>query len=820
MTDSAVQQTAAITSELEDSIRRHLRQTLCRNPDQISPDDLFTAVALSCRSRFAEGMIDTETRFDQAGAKRLYYLSMEFLMGRSLGNNLINLGIYREMDDALSRMGHRLSDVLESEFDPGLGNGGLGRLAACFLDSLASRDLPGYGYGIRYDFGLFRQEFRDGFQYERPDHWLSDASPWLIERPSESVIVPLYGHIEHAEDQQGNYNPMWLGWDILIGVPYDLPVVGYGGETVTTLRLFSARAPDEFNMAIFNQGDYVRAVMEQIQSETVSKVLYPSDEIPVGKELRLIQEYFLVACTVRDIVRRYEAKYNGFEGFSSQVAIQLNDTHPALTVAELMRLLVDEQQMEWETAWRITQETCGYTNHTLLPEALEVWPVSLLERVLPRHMQLIFEINQRFLGEVKARWPGEDARLARMSLIAEGGEKQVRMANLAIVGSHAVNGVAAVHSELVKHQLVPDFYEMWPEKFSNKTNGVTQRRWMLLANPGLSALITEALGEGWVRDLSLLQGLTELAEDSAFNDAFRQVKTDNKSRLAGLIRNTTHIQVDPGTLFDVQAKRIHEYKRQLLMIMQVIHSYLRAVEDGHPPRAPRTCIFAGKAAPGYFMAKRIIKLINSVAETINADQRLQGMLRVVFIPDYKVSVAERIFPGADLSEQISTAGTEASGTGNMKFAMNGALTIGTLDGANIEISEAVGADNIFIFGLSVEQVKALRERGYDPRELYQASDSVRRVVDAIASNRFCPRDPGLFSPIIDSLLGADHYLLLTDFDDYLSAQARVAELYQSPRDWVRKAILNVANMGRFSSDRTIDEYAGEIWGLRSLRRRA
>jgi glycogen phosphorylase len=801
---------------LKEAILRHVTYSLGASVKQLTAAEAFRAVALAVRDRLVEGRLATHDRFRAAGAKRLCYLSLEFLIGRSLANNLTNLGLRQTCREVVAELGLDLAEIEEHEPDAGLGNGGLGRLAACFLDSLATLGLPGYGYGINYDYGLFRQEIRGGEQVEKPDSWRTYASPWEIERPALAVQVPLYGRIEHGTDRHGNYNPMWLDWRVVMGIPHDLLVPGFGGHTVNYLRLYSARASREVDMAIFNMGDYLHAVQQKVLSETISKVLYPSEAPAQGRELRLVQEYFLVACALRDIFRRYRAEHAGFDGFPDKVAIQLNDTHPSLAVAELMRLLVDEHDVPWERAWQITTAACAYTNHTLLPEALEKWPVELLERVLPRHLQIIFEINRRFLEGVSARWPGDVGRLRRMSLIQEEGGKQVRMAHLAIVGSHSVNGVAAVHSELVKTALVPDFAELWPERFNNKTNGVTPRRWLLLCNPGLARLLTEALGEGWVTDLGRLRELDPRADDAAFRERFLNVKRDNKRRLARVIRETVGEAVDCESLFDVQVKRIHEYKRQLLNALHIADEYLRLVDEGQVPVQPRTYVFAGKAAPGYQAAKQVIRLINDLAAVINRDPRARDHMRVAFVPDYRVSLAEVIIPAADLSEQISTAGTEASGTGNMKFAMNGALTIGTLDGANIEIREQVGEENIFIFGLTVEQVRDLKSAGaYHPWEIYRTSPTVRRVLDAFRDGRFCPDARGRHDWVYRKLLaGGEQYLHVADLESYLQAHAAAGRLYRERPAWAAKAIRNVTRVGGFSSDRTIREYAEDIWKIR------
>jgi glycogen phosphorylase len=805
-------------SALQESIQFHARYSLGQSWENLSKHHLFTAVVLAVRDRIVDRMLATEARNRAVDAKCLYYLSMEFLMGQSLSNNLYNLGILEECQQALTTMQLNLEEVLDSEPDAALGNGGLGRLAACFLDSLATLGMPGYGYGINYEYGLFTQEIDDGYQREKPDNWLAHGTPWQIERPDAACIVPVYGWVEHGVDRQQHYNPMWMGWQIILGVPYDMPIVGYGGQTVNVLRLYSARSSHDFDMQIFNDGDYFKAVEQKIASETISKVLYPSDSAATGRELRLIQEYFLVSCAVRDIVRRYLQAHPTFDLFPTKVAIQLNDTHPALTVAELMRLLIDEQALPWELAWDITQATLGYTNHTLMPEALEKWSVELLERVLPRHLQIIYEINRRFLEQVSQAWPADEKKLRSLSLIEEGPPRQVRMAHLAIVGSHSVNGVSALHTELIKTSLVPDFYALWPQRFNNKTNGVTPRRWLLKANPPLSELLTHTLGKGWITDLGQLRGLEQYAANPGFQQQFLRLKRENKQRLARVIRATTHLIVDPDSLFDVHVKRIHEYKRQLLNILHIIHEYLSLIEDGRMPPVPKTYIFAGKAAPGYWAAKQIIKLINNVGQVINHDPRLKGQMRVVFIPNYRVSLAESIIPAADVSEQISTAGTEASGTSNMKFAMNGALTIGTLDGANIEIQAAVGQENIFIFGLTAESIENLRRSGtYHPKELYDRDPVLHRVLDSLRSDLFCRQEPGLWQWLYEALVhGGDPYFHLADFQAYLATHSCLQAEFCRPGLWAHKAILNVARVGMFSSDRTIMEYAEQIWHIEPI----
>jgi starch phosphorylase len=817
-TEKAVKLTENL-SKIQESVLYRLKYSLGKELGQASEYDIFRSVAYSVRDQIIDRMIKTEQRFKEKDPKRIYYLSIEFLIGRLLGNNLYNLGLYDVFQQSLLEMGIVLSDVRELEDDAALGNGGLGRLAACMLDSMATMGIPGFGYGINYKFGLFRQEIQNGYQKEKPDQWPGEESPWLIERPDEACIVPLYGRVVPRTGESKRYRPRWRDWKALIGVPHDMPVVGYGGETVNFLRLFSARSSDEFDMQIFNAGDYIKAVEQKVVSETVSKVLYPSDSVEAGRELRLIQEYFLVSCAMRDIVRTFRVSNSSMELFPKKVAIQLNDTHPALTVAELMRILLDENGLPWERAWEITTATLGYTNHTLLPEALEKWPVSLLEHVLPRHLQIIYEINYRFLESVKAKWSNNWNRLRRMSIIEEGDPKTVRMANLAIIGSHSVNGVSKLHTELLKTQVVPEFFELWSERFNNKTNGVTQRRWLLKSNPSLANLLIKTIGSGWITDLDKIADIEGYVEDEDFRREFIFVKQKNKEKLARIIMDTTRVAVDPNSLFDVQAKRIHEYKRQLLNVMHIIHEYYSLVEDGKEPAVRKTYIFSGKAAPGYWAAKQIIKLINNVANVINKSSRVRDWIKVVFIPDYRVSLAEKIIPAADLSEQISCAGTEASGTGNMKFAMNGALTIGTLDGANIEIMGEVGEENIYIFGLSPEEVAEIREEGtYDPMDFYNQHLDIKRVMDALSSDLFCSNEPGLFKWIHESILnGGDPYFHLPDLLPYIETHDQATEDFKDPELWHRRAVLNVARVGRFSSDRTVREYAEGIWNVKPVR---
>lgn len=796
-------------------IRFHLRYSIGVRKEAATPYALFKAFALAVRQELLDLHHATEERYRESQTKRIYYLSLEFLIGRSLENNLIALDLYEIFAEAAREWGVELSEIANTEPDAALGNGGLGRLAACFLDSMATLGVPGFGYGINYEYGLFRQQIRRGYQVEMPDHWRMEDSPWQVEILKEALYIPVYGRVEDGVDRDGNYNPMWMDWRVLIGVPYDMPVVGYGAKTVNHLRLYTARASDEFDIQIFNQGDYIRAVEQKIESEKVSKVLYPSDAIATGRELRLLQEYFLVACSLRDIMDRFRRDFDDIRLLSEKVAIQLNDTHPALVIAELMRMLVDERGLEWDMAWQLTKATCGYTNHTLLPEALEKWPVALLEKVLPRHVQIIYEINTRFLKEVERRWPHNGGIAQRMSIIEEWPEKRVRMAHLAIVGSHSVNGVAALHSDLIKSKLVPDFYQLYPARFNNKTNGVTQRRWMKVANPGLTRLISDRIGEGWVTDLQELRQLEAFADDSGFLEEFARVKQANKLRVAQHVKRDTGIVVDPSSMFGVLAKRIHEYKRQLLNVLYVIHQYFRILEEGYTPRSARTFLLAGKAAPGYYMAKLIIRLVHGVAEVVNHDPKCKDLIRVAFLPDYKVSIAEALIPGANLSEQISTAGKEASGTGNMKFAMNGALTMGTLDGANIEILEEVGAENLYIFGLTAEQISEMRMKGsYNPRIYLETHPEIRRIVDALSGNLFCAGEQNIYQPIVDTLThGGDPYFHFADFNAYVAAQEAAEADFQDVASWNRRALLNVARMGKFSSDRTIQQYARDIWKI-------
>jgi len=801
------------------SILQHLTRTLARDTVTATSRDWWLATCYAVRDRVLERFLKTMAAHNQADTRRVYYLSLEYLMGRLLGNNLIASGLYDTAREALAELGHDLAAIEEEEYDMGLGNGGLGRLAACFLDSLATLDLPAIGYGIHYEFGLFKQEIVQGRQVERADNWLRFGNPWQVVRPEYAQEVQVYGQVDQVFNEQGEGRPVWRGGMHFLGVPWDIPICGYGLRTINFLRLWESRAGQDFDFQAFNEGGYIAAVLEKAERETVSKVLYPNDKSESGKELRLVQQYFFVSCSLQDILRRFTKGIPDWEQFPEKVAIQLNDTHPALAVPELMRLLVDEQNLSWERAWDITRRTFAYTNHTLLPEALERWSVPLFEKVLPRHLGIIYEINRRFLEEeVEARWPGDAAKKRDLSLIEEGTPKMVRMAYLSVVGSHAVNGVAAMHTRLLKANLFPDFDVLYPGKFRNKTNGITPRRFLKLANPGLSELITEAIGPGWETDLDRLQELDGSAEDAAFRAEFLDLKRANKVRLVKIIAERTGIIVSPDALFDVQIKRLHEYKRQHLNLLHILALYRRMIRNPDLNWHPRVFIFGAKAAPGYELAKNIIHAINAVALKINTDPRIGDRLKVVFIPNYSVSLAERIIPAADLSEQISTAGKEASGTGNMKFALNGAVTIGTLDGANVEIRDAVGDDNIFIFGLTVEEVTAWQARGYNPWDVMYANEELHHVVDWLTSDYFCDDVPGVFQPLRHSILDhGDPYFVLADFADYARAQADADAAYRDRDRWARMAIRNTARVGMFSSDRTIREYAEDIWKLKPIR---
>jgi glycogen phosphorylase len=800
----------------QESIKKHLLYTMAKDQYSATNLDLYKSISLAVKDLLVKRWIRTQQTYYEVDAKRVYYLSLEFLMGRALGNNLINLGFYEQCAQELREMGYELEQLQELEWDAGLGNGGLGRLAACFLDSMATMQLPAYGYGIRYEYGIFFQHIRDGYQVETPDNWLRYGNVWEIDRPEYLYNVKYYGNVIQSTGPDGKLNSEWTDTQDVMAMAYDIPIPGYANNTVNNLRLWAAKSTREFDFEYFNHGDYIKAVQDKQKTETISKVLYPNDNVVQGKELRLKQEYFFVSATLQDVIRRYKKAHPDFSRFPDKVAIQLNDTHPAIAIPELMRILMDLNGLSWDDSWRITTATFGYTNHTILPEALEKWPVSMIETLLPRHMQIIYEINQRFLNDITKKYPGDSERLRRMSLIEEGSERMVRMAHLAVVGSHSVNGVAELHTSLIKTILFKDFNEFYPDRFNNKTNGITQRRWSRLCNQKLAELITGKIGEGWITDLYQLKKLTEFADDPAFRTEWRAVKANNKENLAAYISSLTGVKVNLDSIFDIQVKRIHEYKRQLLNCLHAIHLYNQIKQNPEGSFVPRTIIFAGKAAPGYFIAKLIIKLINSVADVINRDPELNNLLKVVFLPNYCVSMAEKIMPGADLSEQISTAGMEASGTGNMKFALNGALTIGTLDGANIEIKEEVGDENIFIFGLKADEVLNLKKNGYNPREYYERNADLKKVSDMIANGFFSPWNPQLFKPIIDSLMSTDNFMLFADFEAYVKCQSVVSQNFTNIEDWTRKSILNVANTGKFSSDRAIGEYAKDIWNVKSV----
>ena len=799
------------------SFLEHLEYTLGKDKYSATKYDGFNALAYAVRDHLVERWLDTQQAYYNSDDKRVYYISMEFLMGRALGNSLINLGVLNDFREAITSLGYDFEAILAEEQDAGLGNGGLGRLAACFLDSMATMSIPAYGYGIRYEYGIFRQNIVDGAQVEIPDNWLRYRNPWELDRQEHLHTVKFYGRVITTINASGQLVKEWVDTEDVMAMAYDTPIPGYQTHSVNTLRLWSAKSSREFDLKFFNEGNYIRAVEKKMQSETISKVLYPADNVIEGKELRFKQEYFLASATVHDVLYRFKKKHSDLKLLPQKVAIQLNDTHPTLAIPEMMRVLIDLENLSFEEAWEITSKTFAYTNHTILPEALEQWPVWFFEQILPRHLQIVYEINEHFVKDVQARFPGDPERLSRMSIVEEHWERKIRMAHLAIVGSHSVNGVAALHSEILKNELFRDFFEMYPERFNNKTNGITQRRWLKMANPSLSALIDNYIGDGWARNLYELEKLKALAGDPEFSARWRQVKRGNKEALCRYILKQNGIGVNPDSLFDVQVKRIHEYKRQLLNLLHIITLFNRIKENPQAPVVPRTFIFAGKAAPSYVAAKLTIRLISAVADLVNRDPDVAGRIKVVFLANYGVSLAESIFPASDLSEQISTAGTEASGTGNMKFALNGALTIGTLDGANIEIMEEVGRENIFIFGLTAAQVAELRTRGYNPKEYYNGNPELRRVLDMISSGFFSPGTPELFTPITDSLLNlGDHYMLLADYASYVACQEQVGQLFLNQDEWARRAILNTAGMGKFSSDRTIEEYAREIWGIKPV----
>ena len=808
---------APASKKIAESIEKHLIFSAGKSGSWSTKRDWYLAAGHAVRDHVMDRWIKTRLRYHENNPKSVYYFSLEFLIGRMLSNASLNLGIANEVSDGLNKLGHAMEEVAEMEPDAALGNGGLGRLAACFVDSMATMDIPSTGYGIRYDYGMFRQAIENGQQVEHPDNWLRYQNIWEFQRPEHAHHVQFYGRVVEFPTQQGmEYH--WVDTENVVAMPYDVPVPGYGTETVNNLRLWSAKATKEFDLWHFNEGNYERSVEDRHDSENISKVLYPNDSSANGRELRLKQQYFFVSASIQDILYRFLSKDHGWDQLPEKVAIQLNDTHPAIAVAELMHQLVDKHRLDWQYAWRLVTQIFAYTNHTLMPEALETWTVELFGSLLPRHLQIIYQINHDFLQMVNHHFPGDSDLLSRVSIIDESHGRRVRMAHLAIVGSHTVNGVAELHSELLKATLFADFNKIYPNKFTNVTNGITPRRWLNQCNPGLTSLIESKVGSGFQKDLSQLKKLEKLAEDKAFQKAFREVKLANKKRLADRILAQTGVQVDPNSLFDVQVKRIHEYKRQLLNVLHVVTLYNRIRSGELKDAAPRTVIFAGKAAPGYWLAKQIIRLINDVAAIVNGDLAVQGKLKVVFYPNYEVSAAEIIFPGADLSEQISTAGTEASGTGNMKMALNGALTIGTLDGANVEIMEEVGKENIFIFGLTTPEVAAVKANGYNPWDYYHSNPELKQVLDMIAGGYFSVEEPTRYQCIFDTLLHkGDQYLLLADYAGYVDTQEKVADLYQNQEEWTKKAILNVARMAKFSSDRTIGEYAKNIWRVKPFK---
>jgi len=805
-------------ADLKQAVLDHLHFTQARTVALATRNDWYMAVACAVRDRMLDDWLTSLSHLRDKDVKIVSYLSAEFLMGPHLGNNLVNLGIMEPVRQAVAELGQDLEELLKQEEEPGLGNGGLGRLAACYLDSLATLRIPAIGYGIRYEFGIFDQEIRDGWQVEKTDKWLRLGNPWEICRPEIAYELGVGGQTERYTDEGGHRRVRWVPGKVIKGIAYDTPVAGYRSGFTDLLRLWKSEAVESFDFQAFNVGDYYRAVDEKVLSETVSKVLYPNDEPKIGKNLRLAQQYFFVSCSLQDMLRIHLLREDSLDTFAGSFAVQLNDTHPSIAVAELMRLLVDVHLMDWDRAWEITRSVTAYTNHTLLPEALEKWSLPLFASMLPRHLEIIYEINSRFLEEVRTACPGDDQRAARLSIIDENGERYVRMAHLASVGSHAINGVAELHTELLKQTVLRDFHELYPERFLNVTNGVTPRRWVALSNPGLTRLITENIGDGWLTRPGELRGLEALAKKRGFQDAWQTVKKDNKRLLAAVIRERTGIEVDPDSMFDVLVKRIHEYKRQHLKVLHIITLYNRIKCDPKADITPRTFIFGGKAAPGYQMAKLIIRLITAVGEIVNNDPDVAGRLKVVFFPDFNVTNGQMVYPAADLSEQISTAGKEASGTGNMKFSLNGALTIGTLDGANVEIREEVGKENFFLFGLEAGEVQDLKSRGYDPRSWYDGNGQLREVIDRIGSGDFSPGDRNLFRPLVDHLLGRDDYLLLADYQAYVDCQDRVDTLFRERSRWTEMSILNVARMGKFSSDRAIREYCENIWHAPMLQR--
>lgn len=798
---------------IETSFRNNLQYTLAKDKYTATVHDNFTALAITIRDRIVERWIATQQRYHKDNLKRVYYLSMEFLIGRLLQSNILNLNLFRETKKALGNIGFNIEELSEQEQDAGLGNGGLGRLAACFLDSMATLGIPAHGYGIKYEYGIFNQKIIKGYQIESPDEWLKLGNPWEIARPEYTVTVKFYGKTYMHHDGKGKLRVRWLDSQDVLAMPYDIPIVGYANNTVNTLRLWAARSTEEFNLVDFSKGDYEGAVYNKVYSENISKVLYPNDLNTQGRELRLKQEYFFTAASIADIIRRFKVENKDIRELPNKAAIQLNDTHPTLAIVEFMRILIDEEDLDWDTAWDITVQTFAYTNHTVMPEALETWPVSLMEHLLPRHMQIIYEINYHFLRQVANKFPGDNEKLKCMSLIDEGNPKRIRMGNLSIVGSHSINGVSQLHTNLLMTQLFKDFYEFCPEKFNNKTNGITQRRWLHKANMELSELITNAIGSKWITNLYELEKILNFIKNKSFKHHWYEIKQKNKKMLADYIWKTQGIPIDVNSLFDVHIKRIHEYKRQLMFSLYILYQYFRLKDDPNTFSTPRTFIIGGKAAPGYFMAKLILKFINSVADVVNNDKSINDKLKVVFLANYGVSLAEKIFPASNLSEQISTAGTEASGTGCMKFMVNGALTIGTFDGANIEIAQAVGEDNIFIFGLRANEIQKLRMDGYIPRDYLNRSPILQKIISLIRTDFFSPIEPGLFEHIARTLTEYDTFFICADFESYCNTQEKISELFKDKNLWTEKSIINVAKSGKFSSDRTITEYATDIWNV-------
>jgi starch phosphorylase len=800
---------------LKEDFAWHIRYSLAKDIDRSTPRDQYTAFANAVRDRIVERWINTQDNYRKQNTKRVYYMSLEFLMGRLLGNNVINLKADQLCRDALKDYGIDWNDLRDYETDAGLGNGGLGRLAACYLDSMSTLDLAGLGYGLRYDYGIFRQKIVGGNQVEEPDGWLKDGYPWELERPEYDQIVHFGGHVE-CINEHGRQKWRWVAAEQVQGVPYDMPIVGYK-NAVNTLRLWSAKAVEEFDLADFNKGSYVEAVESKVLAENLTKVLYPNDNTMAGKELRLRQQYFFVACSLKDILRRYRELNDGWDALPDKVFIHLNETHPSLVIPELMRILIDHEGLDWDKAWDLTRRSTGYTNHTILPEALEKWPVPMMERLLPRHLQIIYEINGRFLQQISALYPGDVKRLQRMSLIDESGERYVRMANMCLVATSSVNGVAELHSQILKDSLFKDFYELYPEKFHNVTNGITPRRWLLKANPMLAQLISENIGEEWITELDRLEDLEKFKSEKAFLDALAKIKRSNKGQLSNWVKQNLGIGLDPEAIFDVQVKRLHEYKRQLLLVLYIIIFYNRLVNDSKYDPVPRSFIFAAKAAPGYYMAKLIIRLIHGVAGVVNSNPRTRGKLSVAFLPDYRVSLAEKIIPASEVSEQISLAGMEASGTGNMKFMMNGALTLGTFDGANVEINQQVGDENMFLFGMRTEDVAKARP-SYSSKDIYRNDPEIKAALDMIRSNVFSLLEPGLFDPILRSLLDYnDYYMLLGDLKSYCEAQDRVDATYRNAKKWNTMSLVNIARSGRFSSDRAVLEYAKDIWNIEPVK---